>query len=95
MSDIELKPCLFCGSDDVFCGEGPEGEDYVECWDCIAKVKSYNGMEDAIVGWNRRAINRDELLKVTDECEGSDVDGVIDWAARIRKAVGGCDKCRG
>ena len=23
-----------------------------------------------------------------DECERADVDGVIDWAARIRKAVG-------
>lgn len=88
MNRIELKPCPFCGSDDVFCGQGPEGEDYVECWDRSAKVETYNGMEDAVAGWNTRAVNRDELLKVADECESADVDGVIDWSARIRKAVG-------
>lgn len=87
MSDIELKPCPFCGSEDIFGGPGPEGEHYVECWDCCAKVESCNGMADAIAGWNRRAINRDELLKVADECERADVDGVTDWAERIRKAV--------
>ena len=30
----------------------------------------------------------DELLGVADECDAADVDGVTDWAARIRKAVG-------
>ncbi len=45
-------------------------------------------MEDAIAGWNSRATNLDELLKVADECERADVDGVTDWAERIRKAVG-------
>lgn len=45
--------------------------------------------DDAVIAaWNRRAIDRDALLKVADECERADVDGVIDWAARIRKAVG-------
>lgn len=29
-----------------------------------------------------------ELLAVADECDVADVDGVSDWAARIRKAVG-------
>lgn len=33
-----------------------------------------------------RAIDRDELLAVADECDAADVD--TDWAARIRKAVG-------
>lgn len=33
-------------------------------------------------------IDRDELLRIADECEEADVDGVSDWAARIRKAVG-------
>lgn len=84
---IELKPCPFCGSEDVSC-DRLEDVYYVECWDCSAKVETYNGIEDAIAGWNSRAINRDELLKVADECERADVDGVIDWAARIRKAVG-------
>lgn len=83
----ELKPCPFCGSDDVFRGMFEEVH-YVECWDCSAKVESYNGLEDAVAGWNARAIDRDELLCVADECERADVDGAIDWAARIRKAVG-------
>lgn len=33
-------------------------------------------------------IDREELLKVADEIEEADVDGVSDWADRIRKAVG-------
>lgn len=57
-------------------------------WDCSAKIESYNGLEDAVAGWNARAIDRDELLCVADECDRADVDGVIDWAVRIRKAVG-------
>lgn len=86
--EIELKPCPFCGSNDVVFGAGLEDECYVECWDCCAKVESCNGLEDAVAGWNARAIDRDDLLKVADECERADVDGVIDWAAWIRKAVG-------
>lgn len=83
----ELKPCPFCGSDDVFRGMLEEVH-YVECCDCCAKVESYNGLEDAVAGWNARAIDRDDLLKVADECASADVDCVIDWAERIRKAVG-------
>lgn len=60
----------------------------MECWDCSAKVESCKGLEDAVAGWNARAIDRDDLLNVADECERADVDGVTDWAARIRKAVG-------
>lgn len=85
--EIKLEPCPFCGSDDVTC-DRLEGVYYVECWDCSAKIESYNGAEDAIEGWNARAIDRDDLLNVADECERADVDCVIDWAARIRKAVG-------
>ncbi len=44
--------------------------------------------EQAAAMWNTRAIDRDELLKIAEECERADVDGVVDWAARIRKAVG-------
>lgn len=44
--------------------------------------------EQAAALWNARAIDRDELLKVADECESADVDGVSDLAARIRNAAG-------
>ena len=83
----ELKPCPFCGSEDVIC-DMFEDVYFVECWDCCAKVESCKGLEDAIEGWNARAIDRDDLLNVADECDRADVDGVTDWAARIRKAVG-------
>ena len=86
MNGIELKPCPFCGSDDVIC-DMFEDVYFVECWDCCAKVESCNGMEDVVAGWNARAIDRDDLLKVADECDRADVDGVTGWAKRIRKAV--------
>ena len=54
MDGIELKPCPFCGSDDVIC-DMFEDVYFVECWDCCAKVESYNGLEDAVAGWNARA----------------------------------------
>lgn len=84
--EIKLEPCPFCGSEDVTC-ERFEDVHYVECLSCNAKVETYNGLEDAVAGWNARAIDRDALLKVADECDRADVDGVTDWAERIRKAV--------
>lgn len=96
--EIELKPCPFCGSDDVVFGAGLEDEYYVECWDCSAKVESCNGMEDAVAGWNARAIDRDELLKIADELENEffvvydSYEDTIDHAdcfvERIMKAIG-------
>lgn len=44
-----------------------------------------------LYGWGempKRKVDLDELLAVADECDAADVDGVTDWAARIRKAVG-------
>lgn len=95
MSEIELKPCPFCGSEGVICNRF-EDVYYVECLSCSAKVESYNGLEDAVAGWNTRAIDRDDLLKVADELENEffvvyDSHGEIDHAdcfvERIMKAV--------
>ena len=44
-----------------------------------------------VSGWGempKRKVDLDELLGVADECDAVDGDGVTDWAARIRKAVG-------
>ena len=44
-----------------------------------------------VYGWGempKRKVDLDELLGVADECDEADVDGISDWAARIRKAVG-------
>lgn len=94
MSKVEFEPCPFCGSDDVFYDLAPEGEYYVECWDCGAKVETYNNMEDAVAGWNTRAIDRDRLLEIAYGLEdlGIGSDCFPDWnkavAECIRKAVG-------
>lgn len=90
----KLKPCPFCGSEDVSCGRF-EDIYYVECWDCSASVETYSGIEDAVKKWNRRAINRDELLKIVYDLEHLDIDSDSfphwnkDIADDIRKAVGG------
>ena len=44
-----------------------------------------------VCGWGempKRKVDLDELLAVADVLDEADVDGVTDWAARIRKAVG-------
>lgn len=102
MNGIELKPCPFCGSDDVICGRF-EDVYYVECLYCGAKVETYNGLEDAAAGWNARAIDRDKLWEVVESLEMPwpddkhhsvtiPVEGVEIYersiAAQIRKAVG-------
>lgn len=96
MSEIELKPCPFCGSEGVICNRF-EDVYYVECLGCSAKVESYNGLEDAVAGWNTRAIDRDELLKIADELENEffvvydsyeEIDDHADcFVERIMKAV--------
>lgn len=58
----ELKPCPFCGSDDVTC-DRLEDVYYVECWDCSAKVESYNGLEDAVAGWIQTLVGLSNRLR--------------------------------
>ena len=90
MNEVELKPCPYCGSQHIYGEEVGKGiRTYrVECWCCGASVESVNSAEKVIEWWNTRTIDRDELLAVANECEQADVDGVVDWAARIRRAVG-------
>ena len=83
---IKLKPCPFCGGDRVYGTKARNGVYRVECWCCGASVEPVYGIEKAIKWWNTRAIDRDELLKVADECDAADMD--TDWAQRIREAVG-------
>lgn len=53
----------------------------------------YDTREQAIEAWNRRAgeCDSEALLSVCAEIDDADVDGCIDWADRIRKAIG--DDC--
>lgn len=83
MSEIELKPCPFCGSKAKLMRVGAGR--IVKCEGC--GVSTSFMADDAAQAWNARAIDRDELLEVADECDRADVDGVTYWAKRIRKAV--------
>lgn len=81
-----LKPCPFCGHDaSVF---GVCGIVKVLCSNCSASAGPRLSLQVAIEDWNRRAIDVDALRKVVAEIEDADVDGLGDWAERIRKAVG-------
>lgn len=114
MSEVELKPCPFCGgkayskSEDA--GWDSRGENLwlveIGCVNCGASIdverhcdhllrdddiegETCHALEELEAAMrNTRAIDRDELLKVADECDEADVYGVSDWADRIRKAVG-------
>lgn len=58
----ELKPCPFCGSDDIDYGimSGTmKGFDYIQCQNCGAEIRSINNGKyiEAIEAWNRRVEN--------------------------------------
>lgn len=63
----------------------------IELADCALTPYAIETESGTEYGWGlmpKRKVDLDELLRVADECDAADVDGVIDWAARIRKAVG-------
>lgn len=58
----ELKPCPFCGSDNVMVDEtfvDAQNDPYMEyeviCFDCENRTKPCDTAQDAIARWNRRA----------------------------------------
>ena len=58
----ELKPCPFCGSDQVTFSFYPEVDSYAFiCMDCDTEVYPYfaEKRDEAIEAWNRRADNAD------------------------------------
>ena len=57
----ELKPCPFCGSEDVGVSYGRKANDmpfpYIECMECAAMLAGEEDTElDARSMWNRRAL---------------------------------------
>lgn len=82
----------WCGCSNDMCEAGFElfwyGDDLLDESDDDYTCNAL--MERAIKRWNRRANERDRdaLIDVCREIEDADVDGCIDWADRIRRAIG-------
>ena len=60
MSEIKLKPCPFCGSENLSKGSRMFnfGEDiHIQCMECGAKIQicMEYGWDELIKKWNRRA----------------------------------------
>lgn len=72
-------------------GGGEMSRYIIELADCALTPYAIETESGTEYGWGlmpKRKVDLDELLRVADECDAADVDGVTDWAARIRKAVG-------
>lgn len=50
-----LKPCPFCGSDDVEASD-MEGKHYVVCYDCALEGPLHESRAAVVAAWNRRAL---------------------------------------
>ena len=65
MDDIKLKPCPFCGSEDIQEGSRTSGlctDIYIRCRTCGGKMQICEeyGEEELVNRWNRRAGEQDE-----------------------------------
>lgn len=66
---VELKPCPFCGSDELSHGWSAPGFDgsnctgNVECHNCNALIYTHGGEAEAITAWNTRADSHHRLVE--------------------------------
>lgn len=93
MSDlVELKPCPFCGSDELSHGWSAPGYDgsmstgNVECHSCNALVYANGGESDAIAAWNARA----EAARI--EALEREIAAAKEKEARLREALDIADR---
>ena len=73
MMEHTLKPCPFCGHDDINVSEREhpyqEGKGYfLWCDKCGAKTDVYDTEKKAIKKWNRRAYVSDKTDQEASEC---------------------------
>lgn len=57
---LKLKPCPFCGCDErnLFSTHDGHYGHFVECRTCLARVKEFGSLEEAIDAWNTRSGER-------------------------------------
>lgn len=74
----DLKPCPFCGSDEITVGSFASAEferHYVKCEECDCAAQGHDCEADAIAAWNRRAAPADK--------QGGGLSGEeVDWLVR-------------
>lgn len=75
MSEIKLKRCPCCNSDDVslLARFGYEIYKYVKCQNCGLKTKEYNTEEEAAESWNQRKVI-DEIVEQLEEIKNTPPD---------------------
>ncbi|CAG9173228.1 Lar family restriction alleviation protein [Cupriavidus respiraculi] len=86
----DLKPCPFCGSDEITVGSFASAEferHYVKCEECDCAAQGHDCEADAIAAWNRRAAPADKqgggLM-----LHASDVDFLAERFRRLFDACG-------
>ena len=56
----ELKPCPFCGADDISVWDKSRYDVCVRCNNCYCKTGWYSTIDDAVTAWNTRPDNPDK-----------------------------------
>lgn len=51
----ELKPCPFCGGEEIYGKSEASGRVRAVCFDCLASTGWLAGADEAAAAWNRRA----------------------------------------
>lgn len=99
----KLKPCPFCGSDELSYGWSAPGYDgspstgNVECHNCNALIYTQHGERDAIAAWNTRAPTVDDhepaSTAVDDSAAVNTVvnDDLVEAVARALCVAANCD----
>lgn len=55
----ELKPCPFCGSEDLIVLKKRNTPKWMQCANCLSSTGTYNTVEEVIEAWNRRVSDED------------------------------------
>lgn len=90
MSEIQLKPCPFCGNadqDDMIVAHTSSW--WVSCEQCGAEGITENSHDEAIMSWNKRRPDHErckqELLGLLKEWSGTGIADCHCWNTDLRK----------